>query len=140
MAELYLVDTSAWVFSLRRRPNQAILRRIDALFDQGTIATCGAIELELLAGAVSPQEFDRLEARLSGPRRLSTEEGDWKAAARLAFSLLRIGITVGSVDLLLAALAIRHNAVLVHADRDFDLVAAHSDLRVESLVQALSGP
>lgn len=138
MAELYLVDTSAWVFSLRRRPNQAILRRIDRLFDEGTIATCGLIELELLARAVSPQEFARLEERLSGPRRLSTEEGDWKAAARLDFSLRRAGITVGSTDLLLAALAIRHNAVLVHADRDFDLVANHSALRVESLVGVIS--
>lgn len=138
MAEMYLVDTSAWVFALRRRPNQAILRRIDALFDEGTIATCGLIELELLQGAVNPEEFARLEARLSGPRRLATEEGDWKAAARLAYSLRRVGITAGSTDLLLATVAMRNGAILLHADRDFDLIAAHSPLRAESLVGLVS--
>ncbi len=139
MAELYLVDTSAWVFALRRSPKEAVRSRIQQLAEADAVATCGVVELELLGGAVSQQELAQLERQLKGVHRLPAEETDWGSAARLTFSLRRAGVTVSSTDALLAALAMRHNAILVHADRDFDLIAAHSDLRVESLVEALSG-
>lgn len=136
-SDLYLVDTSAWVFALRKRPQETIRQRIDRLLELGTVATCGLVELELLGGALSEQEFARLEMRLWGLHRLPTDEADWNSAARLAFSLRRAGVTVPFADLLLAALALRHEAILVHADRDFDLIANHSPLRVESLVGAI---
>ena len=137
MAELHLVDSSAWIFALRRSPREAIRGRLRELVEADAAATCGVVELELLSGAASLRELTQLERQLTGIHRLPTEEGDWNIAARLGFSLRRTGITVGSTDLLLAVMAIRHNAILVHADRHFDLIAAHSDLRVESLVEAL---
>ena len=136
---LYLVDTSAWIFALRRTPNETIRRRIYGLGQQDALATCGVVELELLGGAANQREFERLEDQLKGLRRLLVEESDWNSAARLAFSLRRAGVTVPYLDLLLSALALRHSAVLVHADRDFDVIAGHSDLQVESLVDAVSG-
>lgn len=36
-----------------------------------------------------------------------------------------------------AAIAQRHEAVLLHADRDFDLIARQTSLVVESLVEVL---
>jgi predicted nucleic acid-binding protein len=137
VAVLYLVDTSAWIFALRRQPREAIRARIDALLSQDAVATCGLVELELLGGCADEAEYARLKARLGGLRRLSTDDADWAAGARLAFSLRRSGVTVPFADALLAALAIRHQAVLLHADRDFDLVAKHSALVVESLADAV---
>ena len=138
MTQLFIVDTSAWIFALRRQPKQSILQRIDELLEQDAVATCGLIELELLGGAASESEFARLQSRLRGLHRLAIEENDWSAAARLTFLMRRAGITVPFSDVLLSALALRHDAVLVHADRDFDLISAHSDLKVESMADKVS--
>lgn len=138
MVVFYLVDSSAWIFALRRRPSEAIQRRIRELAELDAVAICGLVELEILGGATNETEYQQLERQLRGLHRLPTDEADWNSAARLAFSLRRSGVTVPFPDLLLAALALRHGAILVHADRDFDLIANHSPLRVESLVGALS--
>ena len=132
--QLYLVDTSVWIFALRRNSPEAIRRRLGDLLDLDAVATCGLIELELLGGTRDEAEFNRLGMRLSGLRRLQIESGDWPAAARLAFDLRRAGITVPFTDALLATIARHNGTVLLHADRDFDLMASHVDLVIESLV------
>jgi predicted nucleic acid-binding protein len=78
-------------------------------------------------------EFDRLGMRLGGLRRLPIDPGDWLVAARLTFDLRRNRITVPFTDTLLAAVAQRSGTVLLHADRDFDLMAGHTDVVIESL-------
>ncbi|MGZ5294241.1 MAG: PIN domain-containing protein [Actinomycetota bacterium] len=37
------------------------------------------------------------------------------------------------MDCLIAAVAIREGATVLHADRDFDVIARHTDLRIEPL-------
>lgn len=138
MGSLFLVDTSVWIFALRRSPHEAIRHRIAELLEMDTVATCGLVVLELLGGTANEGEFARLQQRLQGLHRLETREADWEEAARLAFSTRHAGIAVPFTDLLLSALAMRHDAVLLHADRDFDLVARHCDLMVESHVAAVS--
>ncbi len=138
MAPLFLVDTSAWIFALRRNPVQAIRDRVDALLESDVVATCGLVELELLGGTANENEYARLQSRLMALHRLPIMEKDWEAAAHLAFSLRRVGITVPFTDVLLSALALRHGLVLLHADRDMDLIAKKSSLQGESLVDAIS--
>ncbi len=48
---LYLVDSSAWIFSLRRDPVESIKLRIDELLTQNAVTITGMIRLEILAGA-----------------------------------------------------------------------------------------
>ena len=94
--------------------------------------------MELLGGTANEQEYARLQQRLLGLHLLPIEERDWEATARLAFSLRRAGVTIPFTDTLLATLARRNDVILLHADRDFDLIARHSDLQVETLVDAIS--
>ena len=138
MSNRYLVDTSAWIFALRRGANEAIRARFGELLRLDQLATCGIVALELVVGAKNENEVARIQMRLQAAERLSGEEDDWATAAHIGYSLRRRGVTVGAPDLLLAAVAIRNNIILLHADRDFDLIAAHSALRVESLVGLLS--
>ncbi len=135
--QLYLIDTSVWIFGLRRNAPAAVTRRISDLLQLDAVATCGLIELELLGGTRDEPEFDRLRSRLKGLHYLPTEPVDWTGAARLAYDLRRLGVTVPYTDALLAAVARRSGAIIVHADRDFDLIAAHSGLDVESLVEVI---
>lgn len=137
---LYLVDTSAWVLATRRSLHPVVKERLDALLSSDLVATCGLIELELLAGTVDERELAWLQTSLGGVHRLATVEADWAAAGRLAFELRRAGITVPFPDALLATLAIRYGAILLHVDRHFDRMVRHSPLQVESLVHVVTAP
>jgi predicted nucleic acid-binding protein len=131
---LYLIDTSVWIFALRRNAPEAMKRRLGGFLDLDIVATCGLVELELLGGTNSIAEYERLRSRLTGLHQLPIDAVDWASAARLASDLRRSGVTVPFTNALLAALAQRHGATLVHADRDFDLIARHTSVVVESLV------
>lgn len=135
---MYMVDTSAWIFALKRRAVGAVRVRIGQLLDSDAVVTCGPIEAELLLGALNMPEYASLQRQLVGLRRLEVAGDDWPSAGFLGFTLRRKGITVGVIDLLLATIAMRHGAVLLHADRDFDLLAQHMPLKVESMVDAVA--
>lgn len=136
MPGLCLLDSSVWVHVLRRLPHPAVQARVQALLQTEIVATSGQIILELLGGTVTKTEYQRLEARLLGLRYLAVTKDDWPAAARLTFALRRAGLTVPVADTLLAAVAIRTGATLVHIDQHFDAIARHTRgaLQVESLL------
>ncbi|GBD11002.1 Ribonuclease VapC11 [bacterium HR23] len=134
---LYLVDTSAWLFVLRRPPVTALRDRVGELLSADRVAVVGMVVLELLGGARTEQERIRLGERLGGLHRLPTPEGLWEEAAGLAWRLRRRGVTAPFTDVLIAASAMAYGAILLHADRDFDLIARHEPLRVESHVETV---
>jgi predicted nucleic acid-binding protein len=94
------------------------------------------VRLELLGGARSQQEWDRLRDLLSALHLLQVTEEHWQEAAQMGFQLRRQGITVPSTDLLIGAVALTSGSVLVHRDRHFDFIASYLPLRVESYVIA----
>ncbi len=136
MPPIHLLDTSVWIRALRRSPHPAIQARVRALLQTGTVATCGQVILELLGGTTTEAEYSRLEADLDGVDYLDITAHDWRAAARLTFTLRRSGLTIPAGDVLLAAVALRTGATLVHADEHFDAIARHTGgaLQVESLL------
>ena len=132
-----LVDSSAWIPLFRRNhPAGPKLRaRISQLQASGQAATTEPIMLELLRGARDTADYEQLAALLGDLTLLPVSLERWQEAAQMGFDLLRRhGITVPSVDLLIAAVAKAHGATLVHRDGDFDLIAKHVPLTVESHV------
>ena len=134
--ELFLVDTSVWLEVLPPGRGRDIRERVDGLLSADLVATTGMVQLELLGGTRSQEEWNRLAELLSALHPLPIADGHWEDAARDGFLLRRQGITVPSTDLLISAVATREGAVLIHRDRHFDLIAAHLPLRVESYVTA----
>jgi len=135
--ELYLIDTSVWLEVLPRgRVNAFLEQRVDGLLGADRVAITGMIRLELLGGARSEQEWERLDRLLEALHWLSVEENHWQRAARMGFQLRRQGITVPFTDLLIASVALESGAVLLHRDRHFDYIGSHSALKVESLLAA----
>jgi predicted nucleic acid-binding protein len=57
----------------------------------------------------------------------------WQRAIDLGQACRQIGRTVLSLDLLVAAVALHHDALLVSFDTDFEAVAAVSELRLQRL-------
>jgi predicted nucleic acid-binding protein len=135
--ELFLVDTSVWIFALRKNPVPQIRNRIDLLLREDVVLTTGIIKLEILAGAKTDKEYRRLKSRFDALESLETDDDLWQNACEHAFKLRRKGLTAPSTDILIATCALQAGAILLHADAHFDLMERVLKVRTESLVQAL---
>ena len=135
---LFLVDTSAWLFALRKDFMPEVKDRIDYLLKENAIITTGIVKLEILGGTKTQNEFERLKTRLDSLDMVETDTALWEEAYRLSFELRRKGITVPYTDILIAACALRTESTVVHADAHFDLMAKHIDLKVESFVKIVN--
>jgi predicted nucleic acid-binding protein len=127
-----LADTSAWVEYLRGTGSPAHLRLRELIAGHGELATTEVVVMELLAGAAAQEEVARLR-RLLGRFELLPVEGlaDYEAATDLYRRCRAGGETVRKLtDCLIAAVALRHGAALLHRDLDFEVIARHSRLQV----------
>jgi predicted nucleic acid-binding protein len=129
-----LIDTSVWLFALRKDFIPEIRSQVDDLLRNNLVFTTGIINLELLSGAKTDSEYQRLKNRLMTLDDIITDDIIWDKAGALAFNLRRKGITVPHTDILIAACAMSEGCVLLHADNHFDIMARHTDLVVESFV------
>lgn len=126
---MILIDTSAWIEFLRDT-GSPVCARVDALLDTD-IATCHPVRMELLAGARDEQHLTDLRGLLARGSLLSTELADYEEAAALYRACRRGGETVRKlIDCLIGATAIRTSVPVLHADKDFDVLARHSPLQV----------
>jgi predicted nucleic acid-binding protein len=126
-----LADTSAWVEYLRATGSPAHLRLRRLIADGDDLVTTEVVVMELLAGA-SNDQLARL-GRLLGRFELLPVEGlaDYEAAAGLYRRCRRAGETVRKLtDFLIAVVAMRAGAALLHRDQDFEAIARHAPLRV----------
>ena len=138
LSDLFLVDTSAWIFALRKDFLPAIKDRIDDLLGENAIFTTGMVKLELLGGTKTEDEFERLKSRLDALDSVNCDSQLWQEACQLAFDLRRKGITVPYTDILIASCALKIGAILVHSDIHFDMIKKHSELKVESFVKQVN--
>ena len=135
--DLFILDTSVWLEVLPAGRGTPQLRdRVDALLSADLVATTGMVRLELLGGVRSLEEWARLSELMSALHNLPVKEEDWQSAASTAYQLRREGITIPFTDLLIGEVTMRSDAVLIHRDRHFDLMASHIPLQVESYLPA----
>jgi predicted nucleic acid-binding protein len=127
---MILIDTSAWIEFLRDTRSD-VCDSVDRLLD-GEIAVCDPVRMEVLAGARSDEHLRDLRGLLARASIVATEPSDYEQAAALYRSCRRGGETVRKlIDCLIAAVAIKANIPVLHADADFDVLARHTRLRVE---------
>jgi predicted nucleic acid-binding protein len=116
-----IADTSA----LSRLHLTDVNAMLAPLIEAGIVATCAAIEFEILWSTRSPAEFEAVhDDRSIGYEWLATEDADWRRALEVqaefwASARMR---TVPLPDLLIAAVAERHRVTILHYDRDYDLI------------------
>jgi predicted nucleic acid-binding protein len=120
-----VVDTSVLIDFFRGRPTfQAErLRQLEVGAIAFTIpAVCGQ---EILAGARDKDEWQLLLSYLETQEILAPKDS-WQThrdAARIWFDCRRQGMTVrSSVDCFIAQLVLEADGILLHADRDFELI------------------
>lgn len=128
---MILIDTSAWIEFLRDTGSPAC-NEVDRLL-AAEIATCDPVRMEVLAGARDEPHLRQLRGLLARGVTLPTGAEDYESAAALYRSCRRRGDTVRRlVDCLIAAVAVREDVPVLHADSDFDVIARHTALQVHT--------
>jgi hypothetical protein len=126
-----LADTSAWIEFLRGTGSD-VNTRLRALLETDELATTDVVLMELLAGAADDRHRDRLRSLLGRCEFVPTDgPGDYEDAADLYRACRAAGDTVRALtDCLIASVAIRTRIGVLHADRDFDVIARHTPLQL----------
>ena len=126
-----LVDTSVWINFFKDIETEAS-SFLSNNFTNVVIATCPTIVQEILQGVISDADeqivklyFDNLTRLIENPYILAIE------AADLYRKLRKKGITIRKPnDCLIAVYAIRNNIALLQDDRNFQLIAQHTKLKL----------
>jgi predicted nucleic acid-binding protein len=128
---LTVVDSSAWIEYQRGSgsPAHHALRRL--LQERARIAVTEIIVMEVIAGALRAREVRAIRGFEVLPLR---GLADFEYAAALYRACRAAGETLRQLtDCLVAVPTIRAGATLLHADRDFEMLARHTPLRLEPL-------
>ena len=91
-------------------------------------------QLELLAGCGDERQWDLLHGYLAAQDFVELSPESWSQATRLYFDLRRRKKAVSSaITCCVAQLALDHDLLLLHGDRDFETIAAVRNLRQRRL-------
>jgi predicted nucleic acid-binding protein len=135
VTQRYLADTSA----VGRMNIAEVAATIDRLLLAGDLATCAAVELEVLLGAQDAASYERLHTFRIGtipmvPLTAPVGDRAIDVQRRLAKRGHHRGVSLP--DLLIAACAEAHQLTVLHYDRDFDLIASVTGQPTEWVVPA----
>ena len=118
-----IVDTSVWI-DVFRDGSSARRRQLEDMVDPDDVLLTPFTELELLQGCRDENEWSLLAAYLETQEYLEPGRHTWAAAARVYFDLRRLGKTVRSpIDCCIAQVAMDNQTLLLHCDRDFEVIA-----------------
>jgi hypothetical protein len=130
---MILVDTSVLIDFFKGVSNPPADRLREVLVQGIPFAITSVIYQEVLQGAKSEKEFALLNEYLSSQRFIQPQDAvrTYEEAARIYFSCRKQGITIRStIDCLIAQIAMEHDLLLLHNDKDFDAMAIIVTLRI----------
>jgi hypothetical protein len=132
---MYLIDSSVWIEYLRPSGSPKIKARVRKILESEGAVTCGIIVVEILRGARTEKDFKVLKDSLCSLPAIPINGEVIDRASRWGFLLDRKGKQVPTTDLIIASCA-HKKARLLHADRDFEVIASIGDLDQERLPSA----
>jgi predicted nucleic acid-binding protein len=132
--DIILVDTSVWINFFKGKQTPSSLHLKNNLGNI-IIAVCPVVLQEVLQGITSEKDFRTVSVYFEGLLKLTEQPYDMAIEAAAIYRRLRAkGVTVRKPnDCLIAAYAIRNNIKLLHDNKDFDFIALHSNLVIESV-------
>ena len=120
--DVELADTSVWA-----RSAKPPLAWFAAAVEEGRIAVCDQVAMEVLFSTRDARDFRATEEALLACPWLPIDARDWVEARRVFRGLADQGPLhhrqVKIPDLLIAAVAARHDMTLVHYEGDYDVIA-----------------
>lgn len=132
---MILVESSAWIDLLRatERPAHRTLRRLLVAGEE--LAVTEPVVMAVLSGVGAAREEAAVRGQLAGFSLIPVGGIDaYEQAAEIHRACRTGGETVRRIlDCLIAVPAIRAGVPVLHADRDFDVIARHTPLEVYPL-------
>jgi hypothetical protein len=130
-----LFDTGVWTW-VRDRRFPRLAEWFNAAVEAGLVLVCDLVILELARLAPNERRAKEVTGRLVAFEAIPMSAGLWRRAreAQLALAVSGDHRRVPPADLLLAATAEEAGVELIHYDRDYERIAAVSELRQEWLV------
>lgn len=129
---LILADTSCWIEFFRPSGDEVVRAQLLSWLTD-SLAICGPVRAEVLRGA-RKAEVAKIVSAFAALPYLSSVDGDWLTAEQKARSLADKGDNVPLLDVFIAAIAIRHDAVLAHKDTHFQTIAEVLPLRTHNFL------
>ncbi|MCF6189973.1 MAG: PIN domain-containing protein [Cocleimonas sp.] len=127
---MVLIDTSIWINVLGKRKSKSYTQNLQDVIGGRDIVLTRFQQLEILQGCSTEKEWGKLSEYLDGQDYLETLSTTWQSAARIFYELRKKGLTVRSpIDCCIAQIAIEQRVLLIHNDRDFDVIGKHFPLR-----------
>jgi predicted nucleic acid-binding protein len=122
MADLVLIDTCVWatVFS---KSGSSERQTVDRLIEQDRVVVIGPVLTEVLYGFKQQEQADWVASRMKGLGWIEVEWDDWREAAALGRQLATRGHRLPVTDLVIAAVARRHDLFVYTVDPHFDFFA-----------------
>jgi predicted nucleic acid-binding protein len=128
-----LLDNSAWVRLADPRLSAERVGEVADSLEAGRIATCLPFLLEAGYSARTARDHDQVLTELLALPRFVIDDAVEQRAVDAQRQLARTGHhRLPPVDLLIAAIADRHQLAVLHYDHDYDVLAEKTDLRFES--------
>lgn len=118
-----LIDTSAWIETLRPEGDADTRRAVEEATRDGDAALCEMVLLELWAGAGNIREQAVITRLAADLEMLPIDAHVWQRAWALARTCRAAGVTVPTTDLLIAACADHHGVDLLERDAHFAQIA-----------------
>jgi predicted nucleic acid-binding protein len=135
-----LLDNSAWARLGNPRLPPARRDEVAVAIESGRVVACFPFVLEAGYSARAAADHRDLMDELLALPWAAIDEAVERRAVDAQRQLARTGHhRMPPVDVLLAALAERHQLGILHYDRDYDLIAARTDLRFSSEWLAAAG-
>ncbi len=128
---MILVDSSVWIEYFRGTEHPSVGKLQKLLATDDSVVITEPVIMELLAGADTPQREEAISRLTNGLALLPVDAAvDYRAAAAISVASRKIGRPVRSLnDCLIAAIALRTGAKLLHKDRDFESIASVTALQ-----------
>jgi predicted nucleic acid-binding protein len=130
---LILVDSSLWIVALKTNCPVTIKELIGDLLEKDLVATCGLIMVEILQGTKNNKEYNMIAEEMNALHYLEANKEVLNTGAQLAYKLRRKGITIPTVDLCIASLAIYYDLSLYQSDHHFEMIAKNSSLKSKQI-------
>lgn len=129
----HLIDKSAWV----RLGDPGVAPRWPAALVSGALAVTGVGMIEILLGSRTASDFTIDRSDLDAMPRVALTERVIDRAFEVQGLMIRAGThrAPSPADLILAACAELNGLIVLHYDKDFDLIAAVTAQPVEWLAQ-----
>jgi predicted nucleic acid-binding protein len=127
-----LIDTSLWIDFTRTRSPRELKQFIAPFILHPEAHVAEPVTFEVLRHAAT-EEIRQLTQYFQTFPQLETPADVWSVAAGLGQACRKQGIGTGSLDLLIASVALHHAATVITFDDDFARIATVSDLQVKLL-------